>query len=272
MLVVTTWQVKQLDPGVRRLEGKGFHSAYPDCLASSSGSTSSLVPDRLAHLAQRVTHPRKSHLADFPRRSGYVNPTSGWGEATRACEVVLEDIKRMGCKLVPGKEVTGMTFIEHESTRGGKRTVNGVKFSDGSEMKADLVVIAAGAWTPALFAQPMMGGLPAVVAAGQCVAKIQLTPEEAEEYRDIPVVSRRSPVSRRCGSCLYANQNTPPDPRLDHRVLLFPSQSGWHHEARHPRRWLRQHVQPPGSQVDQRRVRPVVWHLGPTYHPHPRSR
>ncbi|KAG7527689.1 hypothetical protein FFLO_06676 [Filobasidium floriforme] len=179
--------VKQLDPGVRRLEGKGFHSAYPDCLASSSGSTSSLVPDRLAHLAQRVTHSRKSHLADFPRRRGYVNPTSGWGEATRACEVVLEDIKRMGCKLVPGKEVTGMTFIEHESTRGGKRTVNGVKFSDGSEMKADLVVIAAGAWTPALFAQPMMGGLPAVVAAGQCVAKIQLTPEEAEEYRDIPV-------------------------------------------------------------------------------------
>lgn len=88
-----------------------------------------------------------------------------------------------------------MTFVEHESTRGGKRVVDGVRFSDGSEIKADLVVIAAGAWTPALFAQPMMGGLPAVVAAGQCVAKIQLTPEEVEEYKDIPVVSPRS-ISR----------------------------------------------------------------------------
>ena len=84
-----------------------------------------------------------------------------------------------------------MTFEPDSTTDLGKRRVNGVRFANGEEMKGDLVVVATGAWTPALFAQPMMGGLPSVVAAGQCVAKIQLTPEEIKEYAGIPVVSRK---------------------------------------------------------------------------------
>jgi sarcosine oxidase/L-pipecolate oxidase len=178
-------QVISLEMEARILDNaREFHSAYPESMRSSSSSSTSSVSSR------------RPHLSPFVKRAGYVNPTSGWGEATRACEIVMSDIVSRGCKVMPGKEVVGMTFKEHESDKQGKRIVNGVKFADGGELQGDLIVVATGAWTPALFAQPMMGGLPSVVAAGQCVAKIQLTPEEVREYADMPVVSRQSTISR----------------------------------------------------------------------------
>lgn len=165
-----------------------FHSAYPEGLRSSSSSPASTSTSTSTSPSPSLST-RKPHLASFLKKAGYVNPTSGWGEATRACEIVISDILSKGGRIIPGKEVVGMTFEPVSSSSSGKRRVDGVKFADGEEMKADLVVVATGAWTPALFAQPMMGGLPSVVAAGQCVAKIQLTPDEVKEYAGIPVVS-----------------------------------------------------------------------------------
>jgi glycine/D-amino acid oxidase-like deaminating enzyme len=143
-----------------------------------------------------------------------------------------------------------MTFAIDSSTSSGKRQVDGVRFADGEEMKADLVVVATGAWTPALFAQPMMGGLPSVVAAGQCVAKIQLTPDEVKEYAGIPVVSSREFdvgfETRHAGAdpcpIPFHARPRPPVPRPDHGILLLPSQPGRDHETRHPRRRIRQHL------------------------------
>ncbi len=66
--------------------------------------------------------------------------------------------------------------------------VKGVKLASGEEVRADLVVVATGAWTPALFAQEGMDGLPSVVATGQSVAWIQLSEEERQDYKDIPVM------------------------------------------------------------------------------------
>ena len=184
-----------------------FHSAYPEVLRSapsSSTSTSSTT--------------RKPHLAHFPQKAGYVNPTSGWGEATRACQLVITDILSKGGRILPGKEVVGMTFEPDSTTDLGKRRVNGVRFANGEEMKGDLVVVATGAWTPALFAQPMMGGLPSVVAAGQCVAKIQLTPEEIKEYAGIPVVSQK------CSGGERRSRNT-------HALIVIHSLDPLHHPS-----------------------------------------
>ncbi|KAM3064687.1 hypothetical protein ACMFMF_011823 [Clarireedia jacksonii] len=62
-------------------------------------------------------------------------------------------------------------------------TCIGVETVDGTKYYADKVVLAAGAWSPAL-----------VDLEDQCCSKawvyahIQLTPEEATEYKDVPVV------------------------------------------------------------------------------------
>jgi glycine/D-amino acid oxidase-like deaminating enzyme len=104
-------------------------------------------------------------LADFAQTSGYLNPQAGWGEATRSCQLLIDHLRSQGVTFIPGKEVCGMTFDPCLSSRGGRK-VTGVRFADGEEMAADLVVVAAGAWTPGLFAQKGMGGLPGVIAAG----------------------------------------------------------------------------------------------------------
>lgn len=109
-------------------------------------------------------------IASFPNSSGYFNPASGWAEAGRAVEVGLDRFKSQGGKVLGGKEVVGLTF-EEEAASEGKKKVKAVKVrSEGKEeieeYEADLVVLAAGAWTGALFAQSGMGKMPDVVATG----------------------------------------------------------------------------------------------------------
>ena len=80
----------------------------------------------------------------------------------------------------------------------GKRCV-GVKAVDGTEWPADLVVFAAGAWSPALIdlqgqctskvSGPSRSAI-RVLTGAQCwvYAHIQLTPEEAEAWKGIPTM------------------------------------------------------------------------------------
>ncbi|KAH7120427.1 FAD dependent oxidoreductase-domain-containing protein [Dactylonectria estremocensis] len=64
-----------------------------------------------------------------------------------------------------------------------RTTCNGVETKDGTKYYADKVVLATGAWSPALI------GL-----EDQCVSKawafayIQLTPQEVAEYKDVPAI------------------------------------------------------------------------------------
>lgn len=125
-------------------------------------------------------HLADGRLARFDTQQGYLNPVSGWAEAGRAVEVGIERIKKMGGDVRAGCEVVGLV-----ERRGA---VRGVKLADGQTLPAELVVVAAGAWTPGLFAQADMGGLPTVVATGQSIAVMQLTPQEVADYKDVPVI------------------------------------------------------------------------------------
>ena len=70
----------------------------------------------------------------------------------------------MGAEILPGKEVKRFVLedseqaaydIHGESFGTGhepKRRIAGVVLTDGTQMYADLVVVATGAWTPQLFA------------------------------------------------------------------------------------------------------------------------
>lgn len=85
--------------------------------------------------------------------NGYLNVDSGWANAQQAMELLLRHVAKLGCRLEPGKSVSGISS-------DGK----GVTFEDSSEEKADIVIIATGSWTPCTF--PELGITERVVATG----------------------------------------------------------------------------------------------------------
>lgn len=128
--------------------------------------------------------------ASLDQSRGYCNTTGGWCEASRACQLVFEDIVRMGAVIQGGKEMVGLVF-EHSDEQGPcmaseeTQPVKGVSFSDGTQLFADLVVIATGAWTPGLFAQNNMGGLSTATATGQVMLWSTLRTDVLEMYSSL---------------------------------------------------------------------------------------
>ncbi|ORY26976.1 putative peroxisomal sarcosine oxidase [Naematelia encephala] len=127
------------------------------------------IRQRAPHLAQ----------ADIKGWCGLYCSTGGWVAARDALNSVGYELRRLGVKTAFG---TAGTFKELILSDDGKRCI-GVKCIDGTEWNADLVVLAAGAWSPVL-----------VDLKGQCTSKcwvyahIQLTPEEADAMRGIPTM------------------------------------------------------------------------------------
>lgn len=73
---------------------------------------------------------------------GYVNPRAGWAESGRVVAALLARARDTGVDVRQG--ATAAHLIEH----GGR--VLGARLTDGSELHADAVIVAAGAWTPVL--------------------------------------------------------------------------------------------------------------------------
>lgn len=59
-----------------------------------------------------------------------------------------------------------MRGLIEEQGKDGKKVVKGVELTSGEKVVGDIVIIATGAWTPALFAQDGMEQLPQVIATG----------------------------------------------------------------------------------------------------------
>lgn len=78
----------------------------------------------------------------------YFNPHDGWAASARVVECLLQEVEAAGATLARG------TMRELVVAKG---LVRGVRCEDGTELRADLVVIAAGAWTPVKL--PWLAGL-----------------------------------------------------------------------------------------------------------------
>jgi glycine/D-amino acid oxidase-like deaminating enzyme len=78
--------------------------------------------------------------ASYP--DGYLNPAAGWAESGRVVEHLAVDAQSTGVELLDG--IRFARLLER-----GSRVV-GIVTDDGREMLADIVVLAAGAWTSAL--------------------------------------------------------------------------------------------------------------------------
>ncbi|MCJ1399449.1 TATA-box-binding protein [Xylographa trunciseda] len=127
---------------------------------------------------------------------GYVNWGSGWVDAAGAVEEARRKVnelaeQRGGFEWASGS-VERLLFSDEVDTEipptsvaAGKsaRTVTGVLLTDSTRLTAPLVVLAAGAWTPSL-----LDVRSRVIATGQILSYIQLSPAEAARLADTPVL------------------------------------------------------------------------------------
>ncbi|KAF2972846.1 hypothetical protein GQX73_g753 [Xylaria multiplex] len=109
---------------------------------------------------------------------GYMNTAAGWADAGRSMRWLYDRVVETGrVTFVNGTVETLETETEKQEHR-----VTGVRLSDGRSFSADLVIVAAGAWSPTLV--DLAGQ---VAATGQCVAYLRLTDDEQAKLAKIPV-------------------------------------------------------------------------------------
>lgn len=108
---------------------------------------------------------------------GYLNKTSGWADASKGMAWLLEKAKATGrVEFVRGT----VASLVWDAARG---EVTGARLDDGRTLGAELVVVAAGAWSGALVDLRGM-----CTATGQAVAFLDITDEEEAKMKDMPVV------------------------------------------------------------------------------------
>lgn len=112
----------------------GFEHDSLRTLAARGHALSRLGP---LELASRFPAWNASRYPD-----GYFNPTAGWAESGRVLSRMIEDAGAIGVRVRPGESV--VTCVEDGSR------VTGVVTSSGLTVRGDVVLLAAGAWTPIL--------------------------------------------------------------------------------------------------------------------------
>lgn len=171
--------------------------------------------------AFQARYPKEVEKGTFEGEVGYFNPHCGWANARGAMDAVCDRVRAAGVSFAVGEAAS----LVYEDERAGK-DVKGVRTKAGETLMADLVILATGSWTASLL--PEMGN--ELLATGQVVATIQLTQEEADQYRSGPVSLCMDtgfylfPV---CPSyCLHSSISP---------LLLSTAHLRQYHQVRHPR-------------------------------------
>lgn len=133
-------------------------------------------------LAERIQElPNSEHIREALGTGGtsgswgYINQNSGWADAGKSMAWLLKQVKNTGrVSFVSGT----VASLEHNET-----TVTGAKLSDGRVLSADLVMVAAGAWTGSLV--DLEGQ---ALATGQVLAYMDITEEEQQLLGSMPVI------------------------------------------------------------------------------------
>ena len=116
---------------------------------------------------------------------GYVNWGSGWADAGRGMRgmmgLVMERRRRRGGVGFRRGRVERLLFRGCEG--GGRRRVVGARLEGGEEVRAELTVVAAGAWSGGLV--DLRGR---VEATGQVMAYVGISGEEKEKLERMPVL------------------------------------------------------------------------------------
>jgi glycine/D-amino acid oxidase-like deaminating enzyme len=132
-----------------------FHEAGLLVLTDQPIAPGSFEYETFALLDERGHQPQRIDSGTLTQRfvqwnaekyvDGYYNPVAGWAEAGNVVARLAEEALACGVELRTGTGVAGL--LEDESR------VVGVSNTDGSEQRADVVVVTTGAWTPTLLPQ-----------------------------------------------------------------------------------------------------------------------
>ncbi|KAI1130829.1 fructosyl amino acid oxidase [Nemania abortiva] len=118
----------------------------------------------------------------LPGDWGYVNWGSGWAQATKVMAWAFSQLDKQRVDVRLGAEVVALLTAPSEGQHQKKR-VTGVKLANGDELEADLVVVAAGAWSSKLV--DLRGR---TEATGQILTYLRLEEEEERRLARVPVV------------------------------------------------------------------------------------
>lgn len=132
-----------------------FHQTGMLLMAGAPMAPGGFEHDSYQLLRARGHHPERLSAAEIQARfpawnpvdhpEAYFNPRAGWAESGEVVARLIAQAKKLGVKLYAGAEMAGL--IEE-----GRRAI-GVRAADGREFEAETVVVAAGAWSPALLPQ-----------------------------------------------------------------------------------------------------------------------
>ncbi|KAH7088274.1 FAD dependent oxidoreductase [Paraphoma chrysanthemicola] len=109
--------------------------------------------------------------------TGYVNWSSGWANAEGAMVWLREEVEKLNRVKFVEAGVRKL-LIDHKSS-----TVSGVRLINGGELKADLTILAAGAWTASLID---LRGI--CKATGQAICYMPISTEEESVLSKQPTI------------------------------------------------------------------------------------
>ncbi|TRM69123.1 FAD dependent oxidoreductase [Schizophyllum amplum] len=159
--------------------GSNGQSSYKDAAFGHDKAMGLDLSDLPTPEALQSSLPKDIGAGTFEGYTGYLNRNGGWAMASQGLELLTEEARTLGAKILTGKTV-GQLIRKDGQTKG-------VICTDGSTYEASLVVLATGAWTGSAF-NADLDCTPMCTATGQSVAMVQLTEEEAVQYRKCPVV------------------------------------------------------------------------------------
>jgi sarcosine oxidase/L-pipecolate oxidase len=118
---------------------------------------------------------------------GYLNTAAGWADAERSMQWLYDRVRETGRVTFVNGTVEALetqTQTQTETREGPEVNgrVTGARLSDGRSFSADLVIVAAGAWTSSLV--DLSGQ---AVATGQVLAYLRLTEDEQAKLAKMPI-------------------------------------------------------------------------------------
>ena len=163
-----------------------WHFAVANVRALARDGLQGLDAKQIHELGDREAIRAASGHEGVSGEGGYVNWGSGWADAEKCVAYALECLGREGGERIEirsNSRVRRLLFDEATSRCTGAELDD----STSTKISADLVVLAAGAWTPSLI--DMRGR---ALATGQALAYLSLTEKEQEELAGRPTVLNMS--------------------------------------------------------------------------------
>ncbi|KAI1628722.1 FAD dependent oxidoreductase [Exophiala viscosa] len=127
----------------------------------------------------RATMPPGVLTGEFPQWKGWLRRSGvGWVHARKAMVAAYEEAGRLGVKFVFGNARGKVESLLYQTG-----DVRGVRTADGIDHSSNRVILAAGAYAPQIFDFENQ-----LRPTAWTLAHIQMSPEEAKLYRNLPVL------------------------------------------------------------------------------------